>query len=110
MNITGRKSWARVGMSWEPGQVDESGLSGPVVRYTLPPEELERIFQDVKPHEPCPGPNVSKARSHSQKIKSEQQITEEEDIDPNNEIDVEEIERIEAGDTDPAWSFDNCKW
>lgn len=53
MNYTGRKSWARVGVRREPGAVDESGLSGPVKTYKLPPEEIEKIFQDVKP-EPCP--------------------------------------------------------
>jgi len=97
-------------MNWEPGQVDMNGLSGEVKSYTLPPDEIARIFQDVKPHEACVGPNVSKARSQSQKLKSEQLIDEEEDVDPNEEINVEEIERIEAGDEDPARGFDGCKW
>ena len=110
MNNSGRKSWARVGMSWEPGQVDESGLSGPVKRYTLPPEELERIFSDVKPHEPCLGPNMTKARSNSQKLGSDVMEDEEEEISPDEEIDIDEISRIESGATDPAWGFDGCKW
>lgn len=103
MRVAGRKSWARVGENRDPGEVDERGLSGPVTSYTLPPEELEKIFRNVKP-EPNPEPSISKAGCRNKRTSDE----DDEEIDLNEAVDIDEIERIESGEEklDPAWLFD----
>lgn len=52
MNDTGRKSWARVGANRAQEEAAESGLSGPVISYTLSREEIERRYGPVEKKEP----------------------------------------------------------
>lgn len=98
------------------GQASEQArLSGAVTTYFIPKEEMERLYGKPEPQMPkrhvgwpeCGQPNLRHiARQPSTEIGEDDA----DEVDPEEAVDVDEIERIESGATDPAWSFDNCKW
>lgn len=93
----------------------QAELSSSVKSYFLPMEEIEKLYGKAGQRQPkkhvgwpeCGEPNLRHIARKSAEVEEE---IDQEDVNPEEEVGLEEIERIESGATDPAWSFDNCKW
>lgn len=95
--------------------LEQARLSGEVTTYFLSPEEMEKRYGKSEPRKPrkhvgwpeCGQPNM---RHIARKASLDIIDDDTEEVDPEEEIDLDEIERIESGATEPTWGDDGCKW